>query len=242
ATPWVRPEYMQRGLDAYLLAQAERRTQQIIPSIRADARATLNTSCTEKNQIYRQTIEQMGFTYVRTSWVMEIEMAGPPPAPLWPAGIQLRPFTMEMARDVHAFDEEAFRDHWGFMPIPFEAFENWTLKRADFDPTLWFIPYDGEQIVGSALCEYAGETGWVGGLSIRRPWRRKGVALALLYHAFGEFYRRGIRKVGLDVDSENLTGATRLYERAGMHIVHQTHQYQKELRAGIELSTQVLDQ
>lgn len=245
ATPWVHPDYpdyIQRDLNTYLLAQAEIRCQQLIPSVREDARVTLNTACSEKMQILLQAIEQAGFVHIRTSWVMEIEMAAAPPVPVWPAGIQLHPFTLEMARDIHAFDEEAFSDHWGYMPIPFDAFETWYLKHTDFDPTLWFIPYDGEQIVGSALCEYhQGETGWVGGLSIRRPWRHRGVALALLYHAFGEFYRRGIRKVGLDVDAENLTGATRLYERAGMHVVHQANQYQKELRAGIELSTQTLD-
>ena len=77
-------------------------------------------------------------------------------------------------------------------------------------------------------------------LSVRRPWRRKGLGMALLYHSFGEFYRRGTRKVGLDVDSQNLTGATRLYERVGMRVNRQYDSYEKELRPGIELSTQSL--
>ena len=47
--------------------------------------------------------------------------------------------------------------------------------------------------------------------------------------------------MGLDVDAESLTGATRLYEKAGMRVVHQDNQYQKELRAGIELSVEVLE-
>ena len=242
-TPWVHPDYMQCGLDTYLLEQAEKRIQQIIPSIREDARVTLTTFCTEKNQALRQTLEQAGFTHARSAWVMEIEMDEAPPAPAWPEGIQLRPFTLEMARAVHAADEEAFSDHWGYMPITFDLFETWFLKGSDFDPTLWFIPYDGEQIVGEAVCEYrsGSGSGWVNNLGILRPWRRRGVALALLHHAFGEFYRRGVRKVGLDVDAESLTGATRLYEKAGMHIVHQDNQYQKELRAGIELSVEVLE-
>lgn len=122
-----------------------------------------------------------------------------------------------------------------------EVFEQWFLKSPGFDPTLWFIPFENGQIVGTALCEYRGELGWVGSLSVRRPWRRKGVALALLRHVFGDFYHRGTRKVGLDVDAQSLTGATRLYEKAGMHIVYQENQYQKELRPGVELSTQALE-
>ena len=84
------------------------------------------------------------------------------------------------------------------------------------------------------------DIGWVDTLAVLRPWRRKGLGMALLLHSFGEFYRRGRRKVGLGVDSQNLTGAARLYERAGMHVARQYISYQKELRAGKELSTQTI--
>jgi mycothiol synthase len=84
------------------------------------------------------------------------------------------------------------------------------------------------------------EMGWVDDLAVRRSWRRRGLGMALLHHSFGEFYRRGTRKVALEVDSQNLTGATRLYERAGMHATRQYDVYEKELRAGEELSTQSL--
>ena len=87
---------------------------------------------------------------------------------------------------------------------------------------------------------YQMDDGWVDTLGVRRPWRRKGLGMALLQHSFGEFYRRGKYKVGLDVDSQNLTGATRLYERAGMHVARTYISYEKELRAGIELSTQAI--
>jgi mycothiol synthase len=86
------------------------------------------------------------------------------------------------------------------------------------------------------------EMGWLFGLGVRRPWRRRGLALALLHHCFGELYRRGRRKVSLGVDAQNLTGATRLYERAGMHIQRQHHQYEQELRPGRDLSTQSLEE
>ena len=66
-------------------------------------------------------------------------------------------------------------------------------------------------------------------LAVRRPWRQHGLGMALLRHSFGEFHRRGARKVGLGVDSENTTGATRLYERAGMHVAQQFDFFEKVL-------------
>src|SRR5215468_1533170 len=79
-----------------------------------------------------------------------------------------------------------------------------------------------------AFCSGAGV---VGALGVRKPWRRRGIAQALLHHAFGEFYRRGKRRVALGVDAENPTGATRLYERAGMHVAFEAVTYGKELAA-----------
>ncbi len=110
----------------------------------------------------------------------------------------------------------------------------------NFDPTLWFLAFDGDEIAGASLCTYQMDYGWVDTLAVRRPWRRKGLGLALLHHSFGEFYRRGTYNVGLTVDSQNLTGATRLYERAGMHVARIYVSYEKELRAGIEMSTQAI--
>jgi ribosomal protein S18 acetylase RimI-like enzyme len=74
---------------------------------------------------------------------------------------------------------------------------------------------------------------------VLRPWRRRGLGLALLRHSFQEFFRRGRRKVGLGVDASSLTGATRLYEKAGMRSDehHKSARFEKELRPGIDLST-----
>jgi mycothiol synthase len=71
--------------------------------------------------------------------------------------------------------------------------------------------------------------GWIASLSVRKPWRKRGLGLALLHHAFGEFWRLGERTIGLGVDAENPTGATRLYERAGMHVVSDYAVYEKRL-------------
>ncbi|MEA3396213.1 MAG: GNAT family N-acetyltransferase, partial [Chloroflexota bacterium] len=106
------------------------------------------------------------------------------------------------------------------------------------------LAVDGEEIAGISLCKPKmaedPEMGYVSSLAVLRRWRRQGIALALLQHTFGEFFRRGTRKVSLDVDAGSLTGALRLYEKAGMHVMRQSTNYEKELRPGEELSTQSL--
>lgn len=238
----IHPDYDTLELDRALLAFAEERARQLIPQLRPDARISLQTTHSALTHLVAaEAAKQAGFTYIRSQLRMEIVMETPPPAPIWPEGLVLRPFTLEMAKAVHAADNEAFRDHWGFTPLPFETFEHIFIKSLRFDPTLWFVLFDGEEIAGSALCEHRAEGGYVGSLGVQRPWRRQGLGLALLHHAFGEFYRRGEHKVTLFVDAQNLTGATRLYERAGMKVVRQFAIYEKELRPGIELSTQELE-
>jgi mycothiol synthase len=107
------------------------------------------------------------------------------------------------------------------------------IDREKFDPTLWFLAFDGNEIAGISLCAYQMDYGWFDTLAVRRPWRRKGLGMALLQHSSGEFYRQDKNKVGLDVDSKNLTGATRLYERAGMRVAKTYVSDEKELRVGV---------
>ncbi len=121
------------------------------------------------------------------------------------------------------------------------------LEDAGFDPTLLFLAMDGDpRIAGINLCRPHSfddpEMGWVGTLGVRRQWRKRGIGLALLRHSFNEFYRRGKRKVGLGVDAQNLTGALRLYENAGMHVHQAYDHYEKELRPGTEISVQSLSE
>ncbi|NIO68281.1 MAG: GNAT family N-acetyltransferase [Anaerolineae bacterium] len=114
-----------------------------------------------------------------------------------------------------------------------------------FDQSLWFVAVDGEEIAGFSLCYSIvaedPDMGEVATLGVRRPWRRQGLALALLHHSFGELYQRGKPKATLGVDAQSLTGATRLYEKAGMHVQRRYDSYEKELRPGKDLSTQSVE-
>jgi GNAT superfamily N-acetyltransferase len=112
----------------------------------------------------------------------------------------------------------------------YDAWHRNTLGRSDFDPSLCYVVQAGEEIVAATLNLTFGDQGWIRTLGVRRPWRRSGVGLALLHQSFGEYYRRGVRTVALGVDAGNPTGATRLYEKAGMRPVLQFDFYQKMLR------------
>ncbi len=143
----------------------------------------------------------------------------------------MRTFRPGEERAIYDVDMEAFQDHWDFFPVPFDDWRDYFIGSETFDPELWFVAEDGDEIAGTALCSSARgpETGWVNVLAVRRPWRRRGLGRALLLHAFREFRRRGYERVGLNVDGENLTGAVRLYEQAGMRVAHREDSYRRPL-------------
>ncbi len=237
----VLPEYADQGIEEYLLQLAEAWAQRQIPLAKPGVRVTLNSWASNQNDATQRSFERAGFKEVRRHWRMEIEMSESPLAPEWPDHVTVRTFMPGQDDRIvfHAVDE-AFQDHWGHMEGNFDEWKHWTIERENFDPSLWFLAFEGDEIAGASLCTYQMDDGWVDTLAVRRPWRRKGLGIALLLHSFGEFYRRGKYKVGLGVDSQNLTGATRLYERAGMHVARIYISYEKELRAGIEPSTQAI--
>jgi ribosomal protein S18 acetylase RimI-like enzyme len=183
---------------------------------------------------YRQHPE---FPEVRRFWEMQINLDGRVIEPVWPQGVELRPFDIEShTRAVYEAEDIFFRDHWGYLAEDYREWRHWTVEQADFDPSLWFVAWAGEEVVGIALCEDAEVVAWVNTVGVARAWRGQGLGLALLHQSFGELTRRGRRRAALGVDSESLTGATRLYERAGMHVAHENILYEKELRAGVDLA------
>lgn len=230
---WVHPQYQARGIGTYLVRRGERRARQQAASAPSGVRVSLYNSISNVNQAARKILEGEGYSLARHFWRMQIDMDEAPPAPEWPDRISVRAFApgQDEGATFEAF-QEAFQDHWGYIPWHFETWEQVMLRRENFDPSLWFLALDGDEIVGGSLCFNYEREGWVDDLAVRRPWRRHGLGLALLRHSFGELYRRAQRRVALGVDSQNTTGATRLYDRAGMHVSRQYDAYHKELRPG----------
>jgi len=250
--PWIwgrlHPDYEGLGIGTWMLHWGEQRAAQALRNVPDGLRFAPRVGIYRQAEKSKKLFEDMGYQHIRSSYHMQIEMDGPVPEPAWPAGITLRTYRETDAEALYRAETESFRDHFGFTEEPFEAgfqrFKHFKLECEGFDPTLVFLAMDGEEIAGLNYCRphfHADrELGWVGSLGVRRAWRKRGIGLALLQHSFNEFYRRGKRKVGLGVDAENLTGALRLYESAGMHVRLAFDLYEKELRPGTEISVQSL--
>ena len=248
--PWVvghvDPDHEKLGIGSYLVAWAERRAAQVIPRVPPEARVAIRVGVYHGHKPSEQLLTDRGYRGDRFFWRMTIDLQAPPKSPIWPDGIQLRPFDRPRdAEAVYRAEDEAFEDHWGHVPESFEVgFKRWShssFHETAYDPELWFIAWDGDRIAGLARArpqaDHDLKMGWIRTLSVRRPWRRRGLAQALLLHALAEFRRRGTLKVGLGVDGRNPTGATRLYEKAGMKIALRYDIYAKELRPGKDLMT-----
>jgi len=172
-----------------------------------------------------------GYREVRRFWEMTIELGNdPPPEPLLPEGFRIESFSSELARAFHGALEEAFAEHWEYQPEPFEEWWERQVARPDHDPSLWFVVRTGEDVAAATRNdpERSGG-GWIGALGVRADWRGRGLAKALLLRSFREFHQRGQRRVGLGVDSENATGATKLYESVGMVVDSEQVVWEKEL-------------
>jgi mycothiol synthase len=193
----------------------------------------IHAGCAAPDERIARVYRRAGYQFVRHFFRMVAPLDDLQPAPDWPEGIELRPLDPDLHMEaVYRADEEAFEDHWGMAPLPYENWREFVIGPS-FDPSLWFIAWDGDEIAGFSLCRPSAEgdpdLGWVEVLAVRRPWRRRGLALALLLHSFAELRARGRPKVGLGVDAENLTGAMRLYERAGMSPTQRSDTYEAVL-------------
>jgi mycothiol synthase len=240
ADGYVHPEFIGQGIGTYLVGLMEARAYDLVASAPEGARVALNNSVLQSDTAAQNILENAGYKLVRAFWRMAIDLKEQPAAPSWPEGITLKTFVPGQERSVFDAVEEAFADHWGHVPHDFTEWVDRT-RRESFDPTLWFLAMDHAEIAGVTLCRLRPDnSGWINTVAVRRPWRKLGLGAALLQAAFGEFYHRKIFHLALGVDAQSLTGATRLYERAGMYVSLRIATYEKELQSGIELASKSL--
>ena len=225
ARAWVSvdPAFAGRDVGSALAELAEDRAKQ-----RGAARLYLLSFA--ENAAASRLLERLGYRDVRHFYRMEVELDERPPEPEWPPGISCATFDLADARALHAAINEAFADDYGHHPLSFDEWKQMRLEAPGFDPSLWFVARAGDEIAGICRCtEHRWGSGWIEALGVRRPWRRRGVGGALLRRAFRELFDRGQRSIGLGVDTQNPSGATRLYEHAGMHVVAENISFEKVL-------------
>ncbi|MBN2472559.1 MAG: GNAT family N-acetyltransferase, partial [Anaerolineae bacterium] len=249
----VHPDYQGQGIGAALMDWAEARAADALQLADPAHRVSIKAGADHRNERTARLYTRRGYVPVRHYWhmVRNLDPDETPEVALWPDGVTVRPYIPRLDdRFVYRAVQDAFRDHWGFTPQPYDEWITFMTSGEDFDPSLWVLAVstesDGNDIVGVSLCRPGRpqdpDMGWINVLAVDRAWRRQGLARALLQYTFAEFHRRGKPRVGLSVDAANLTGATRLYESAGMRVFRQWDQYEKVLRDGVEVSTQQIEE
>lgn len=222
----VHPDHLGRGIGSSMLERAETRAAERFAAVPEGA---LDLAAADGNDDAAALMRSRGFEYARSFRHMQIELDGAPIDPGGsPHGIEIR--GIEPERDlpeIHAIFVDAFRDEWGYREVSFEEWKANEVDAPSFDPGFWFIAEDESGPVGAASGLIWGELGWVGELGVRKPWRGRGIAAALLRRSFSTFGARGLRRVRLNVDADNPTGAVALYERVGMRKVRGWDIYEK---------------
>jgi ribosomal protein S18 acetylase RimI-like enzyme len=153
-----------------------------------------------------------------------------------PKGLEIRTVPRDQFRKVWEADQEAFKDHWGYVPGTENDYQRW-LENPIHDPNLWRVAWDGDQVAGMVLNflnqeeneEYNRKRGWTEDICVRRPWRRRGLARALLTRSLQMFKDMGMDHAALGVDTKNLSGALNLYQSVGFQVEKRYTDYRKKV-------------
>jgi mycothiol synthase len=227
----VDPECTGQGIATALLERGARRAEQLAARAEAGRRVGLHATSWPNDESATRLLEGAGFMPIRYFLLMTIDLDERPEPARWPEDVNVRALDEGSdLRPVYEAQTTIFRDHWG------EAqpdFEQWLHEYTGFDPTLWFVAEDAEGIAGFALCllEFVEDenAGYVGELGVRPDRRGAGLGLALLLQTFSAFAARGNQRVSLHVDADNLTGALRLFTRAGIRAEPRIVVWEREL-------------
>jgi len=186
----------------------------------AEGAKKILTGAPEPDAAARALFESRGYREVRRFYEMAIELSEEPPEPALAAGLVVDGLRDDEYEAFYEALNESFAEHWEWHPDPFEEWlERRKGQHRDEHGPVWFVVRDGDELAGVTRNDVSvAGGGYVGAIGVRPAWRGKGIAKALLYRTFAEFWRRGTTRVTLDVDAQNTTGAVALYERVGMYV------------------------
>lgn len=241
AAPW-----RGQGIGSRLIEWAIERGTENIAKAPQDAQVSITAQVFAQDSDGRQLLTDHGFTYLRSFYTMKRDLSDAfTPTPL-PDGFRLVSYAEKPDLRLYVtLEGDCFRDHWGWIDTPIEEdMERWQhyLEIApDFDPNYWWVAFHGDEPAGLLMTQLESNIGegvaWVNTLGVTRAFRKRGLASAMLQHAFAAHQQRGASAVALGVDASSLTNAVALYERAGMTVYAKRDSYEKVLREGVDMAT-----
>ena len=232
----VLPQWRRQGLGRALLHWAERRLRAIAATQPAAGARAFRSFGSDHEPGAMALLEHEGYAPVRYGFEMARSLAEPIPDLPSQTGVEVRSVAPEQYRRVYAAMNEAFRDHWGHSEATEEDYQRW-IHNPHFQPRLWQVAWDGAEVAGMVLnyidAEYNENfkrlRGWTDPICVRRPWRKQGLAKALIARSMHALKAQGMTEVGLGVDADNPNGALRLYESLGYRQVMRFLTYEKPL-------------
>jgi ribosomal protein S18 acetylase RimI-like enzyme len=198
---------------------------------------TLETFGGDKAPQLERYVVAAGFEPVRHGYTMvRPHLEDLPDAPL-PEGLEIREVRPEDVRQIYDAAVEAFSDAWGATEQTEADWQRFLTDPLAMQTELWRVAWDGDQVAGQVRsfisdeenARFGRKRGYTESISVRRPWRRRGLARALIGASFPLLRARGMTEAALGVDTENVTGALRVYERCGFVPVTRTTTFRKPL-------------
>lgn len=234
----VAPEWRRKGIGTAMLRYFEARHRQISEEKgHADSAETLFEVYTPDTQVALLTLlEKEGYTTARYFFEMARPHSAPVPKAPLPEGLEVRPVEDAHIDVIYAAMDEAFQDHWGYVPFTENMIQQWK-SEPEFDPNLWQVAWDGDQVAGMVLnfiskqenLEYKRQRGYTEDICVRRPWRKRGLAKALLAQSILMFNEMGMQETALSMGVQNPNGALGLYEGMGYAEIKQYRMYRKPM-------------
>jgi mycothiol synthase len=222
---WIRSDRRRQGIGRALLAWAERHAATLVStrrSLEPDLAQELGFGVLQSSPAAMAFAASTDYRPIRYGFEMRRPLDEPIPDIALPNGIELRSVREEDHRKIWDADVEAFRDHWEARERDESDFVA-TFTYPELDTSLWRVAWEGDEVVGSVMNAIFREEnekigvqlGWLEHVSVRRAWRGRGVAKALIVSSLLALRERGMEYGALGVDAQNPTGALALYEGLG---------------------------